>query len=76
MDAYHEPVISGPMFPHGKHDRQSLPPARLKGIIIGIRPGRTREAAAQIITIKLEDWEHNANRLLNTEVELLFQPRS
>lgn len=30
MDARQEPLISGPMFPHCKHDKDSLPPLRLK----------------------------------------------
>jgi hypothetical protein len=75
MDAYPGPVISGPMFPHGNHGRESLPQPRLKGTIIGVRPGRKGEGAAQVITIKLEDWEHNPNQLLNTEVDLIFHLR-
>lgn len=75
MDAYQGPAISGPMFPHGNGDRELLPVSRLKGTIIGVRPGRKGEATAQIITIKLEDWEHHPNRLLNAEVALTFPPR-
>lgn len=76
MDAHQEPVISGPMFPHGNHDREPLPPSRLKGTIIGVRPGRRAEDAAQILTIKLEDWEQSPNQLLNTDVDLIFHLRS
>lgn len=76
MDTHKEPAISGPMFPQGHHDKEPLLQQRLKGTIIGVRPGRRGEETAQIITIKLEDWEHNPNKLLNTEVDLILHPRS
>ncbi len=76
MDAQKGPTISGPMFPHGHLDKEAVPQQRLKGTIIGVRPGRKGEETAQIITIKLEDWEHNPNKLLHTEVDLIFHPRS
>ncbi len=76
MDTQREPAISGPMFPHGQHDRESLPQLRLRGTIIGTRPGRRGEEVAQVITIKLEDWAYNPQKLLNTEVDLLLHPRS
>jgi hypothetical protein len=72
MDTHQGPAISGPIFPHGNRDRESLPLPRLKGTIIGVRPGRKGEETAQIITIKLEDWEHNPKKLLNTDVDLIF----
>ena len=76
MDTSKEPSISGPMFPHGKTDRDAAPPSWLKGQIIGVRSGRQGEGAAQIITIKLDDWEHNPKKLLNVEVDLRFHTRS
>ncbi len=57
MNAHQGPLISGPMFPHDRHDRGILPQSRLKGTIIGVRPARRGEKTTQIITIKLEDWE-------------------
>jgi hypothetical protein len=48
---------------------------RLKGKIVGVRPGRSGEVGTtQIITIKLSGPYSEGNRLLHADVELLVQP--
>ncbi len=76
MDTQKGPSISGPMFPQHHRDKELLPQTRLKGTIIGVRPGRRVEETAQIITIKLEDWEQNPNKLLNMEIDLILPSHS
>ncbi|ETX00756.1 MAG: hypothetical protein ETSY1_10050 [Candidatus Entotheonella factor] len=76
MDIHQEPRISGPMFPHSHRDREPQSQPCLKGTIISVRTGRRSEETAQIITIKLENWEHRPNQLLNTEVDLILHLRS
>ncbi|GIX49043.1 MAG: hypothetical protein KatS3mg131_3254 [Candidatus Tectimicrobiota bacterium] len=75
MDRIRGPLYSGPIFPLEPHPRPSRPPQRLRGRIVGVRPGRSGEVGkTQIVTIKLAEPCADANRLLAAEVELLVYP--
>ena len=44
MNANPGPNFSGPIFPHGSHDKAQPPLQSLQGTIVGVRSGRRGEA--------------------------------
>jgi hypothetical protein len=70
------PNFSGPIFPHGSHDKSQPPLQSLQGTIVGVRSGRRGEESAQIVTIKLTDLNQDFRKLVHTDVVLLVQPNS
>ncbi len=77
MDRIRGPLYSGPIFPIDPRTRQRGAPRRIKGRVVGVRPGRSGEVGAtQIITIKLDEPYPEVQRLLHMDVEILIQGRS
>ena len=76
MNVNPEPHFSGPIFPHGSHDKAQLPLQTLQGTIVGVRSGRRGEESAQIVTIKIADLHQDFRKLIHTDVVLLVQPNS
>ena len=68
------PNFSGPIFPHGSHDKAQPPLQPLQGTIVGVRTGRRGEESAQIVTIKLADLNQDFRKLVHTAVVILVQP--
>ncbi|MDH3600882.1 MAG: hypothetical protein OEU26_14745 [Candidatus Tectomicrobia bacterium] len=68
------PNFSGPIFPHGSHDKVQPPLQPLQGTIVGVRTGRRGEESAQIVTIKLADLNQDFRKLVHTAVVILVQP--
>jgi hypothetical protein len=76
MDRIRRPLYSGPMFPIGSRSQHSPTPRRLRGTIVGVRPGRRGEVGmTRILTIKLSESHPETNRLLHADVELLVRPK-
>ena len=77
MERIQGPLYSGPMFPIGSLSKNATPPQRLKGKIVGVRPGRSDEqGSAQILTIKLIRLDVDDQKLLDQDVEILVRPHS
>lgn len=77
MDGIKGPFYSGPIFPIGSRDKNFTPPQRLKGKIIGVRPGRSGEKeTTQILTIKLTSADLDDQKLLHSDVEIVVQPHA
>jgi hypothetical protein len=76
MNANPGPHFSGPIFPHGSHDKAQPPLQPLQGTIVGVRSGRRGEESAQIVTIKLADLHQDFRKLIHTHVVLWVQPHS
>ena len=76
MDRIQGPLYSGPMFPIGSLSKNQTSQQRLKGKIVGVRPGRSGERGnTQILTIKLSQPDPDDRTLLDREVEILVRPR-
>ena len=77
MERIQGPLYSGPMFPIGSPSKNSTPPQRLKGKIVGVRPGRSDEkGSTQILTIKLTQLDLDDRKLLDRDVEIVVRPHS
>jgi hypothetical protein len=77
MEHTQGPLYSGPMFPIGSLSKNSTPPQRLKGKIVGVRPGRSDEqGSTQILTIKLTRLDLDDRKLLDQDVEIVVRPHS
>ena len=73
MDGVHGPFYPRPIVPIGPSETKRAGPQRLKGKIVGVRPGRSGEVGTtQILTIKLAASPQEVGRLLHAEVEILM----
>ena len=73
MDSIHGPFYPRPIVPIGPSEPRRAAPQRLKGKVVGVRPGRSGEVGTtQILTIKLSTPSQEAGRLLYAEVEILM----
>jgi hypothetical protein len=73
MDGIHGPFYPRPIVPIGPSETKRTGPQRLKGKIVGVRPGRSGEVGTtQILTIKLTASPQEVGRLLHAEVEILM----
>ncbi len=73
MDGIHGPFYPRPIVPIGPSETKRAGPQRLKGKIVGVRPGRSGEVGTtQILTIKLSASPQEVGRLLHAEVEILM----
>ena len=70
------PHFSGPIFPFGPRSRGFAATNRLRGTIVGVRPGRGEEAdTTRIVMIKLTEYHVNPNSLLHVDVELIVDAK-
>jgi len=77
MDGIQGPLYSGPIFPIDSRRKEHTPPQRLKGKIVGVRPGRSDEkGSTQILTIKLTQLDLDDRKLLDRDVEIVVRPHS
>ena len=76
MDTNQGPMFSGPIFPHGSHDKDPTPSQLLQGRIVGVRSGRRGEESTQILTIQLTEADLDASKLLHSIVDLFVNPQS
>ena len=73
MDSIQGPFYPRPIMPLGPPEKSRTAPLRLKGKVVGVRPGRSGEVGAtQILTIKLSASSQEAGRLLHADVEILL----
>ena len=76
MDGIYGPFYPRPLVPIGPSEPKRTGPQRLKGKIVGVRPGRSGEVGAtQILTIKLAASPQEVGRLLHAEVEILMHSK-
>ena len=76
MDRIYGPFYPRPLVPIGPSEPNRAGPQRLKGKIVGVRPGRSGEVGAtQILTIKLAASPQEVGRLLHAEVEILMHAK-
>jgi hypothetical protein len=73
MDTIQGPLYPRPVLPLRLAATNRTAPQRLKGKIVGVRPGRSGEVGTtQILTIKLSGPVQDAQRLLHADIEIVL----